>query len=324
MATWTDGVDLSVHRGLEIGALHNPRFDPASDNIYFVDHADTQSLRAKYASDAGLTDHLDALVDVDFVWGASEDRLAEVVKEVAPLDFVYASHVFEHLANPVGWLDELYDVLVDGGIVSLVIPDKRFCFDINRRETEIADVVDGYLSRATRPSYRQIYDFYSKMVAVDTIAAWAGADYSKDVRSDIEPDLYPMDLCHRSAEGEYIDSHCGVYTPDSFLTIVEKLAKLGLLRFRVRDFQATPVNSLEFRVVLEKLPDLSAELRRPIIEASVREAREAGGVSPTASQPGEVGAQPVLGPRELALITRKRQAVDSMHRLRARLAGWRR
>ena len=319
MSSW-DGIDLSHHRGLEIGALHNPRFDPASPNVFFVDHTDTASLRTKYAENADLKDQLDRLVNVDYVWGADGRSLLEVVKDQAPLDFVFASHVFEHLANPVAWLDELYEVLDTDGVVSLVIPDKRFCFDVNRRETDIADVVDCYLNGATRPSYRSIYDFFSKMVAVDTAALWAGTvDYSTVVRDDIEPDLYSMELCRRSAEGEYVDSHCGVYTPASFLTILEKLAKLGLLRFRVKAFQPTQVNSLEFRVVLEKSSETDPERLRKTIHESVEAARSTLGGEP--STPAV--AQPVLGPRELALITAKRRAVDRMHRARAKVRSLR-
>jgi len=323
MRQWHDGIDPTRHRGLEIGALHNPRFDPASPNVFFVDHADRAALQRKYAENADLTSELDSLVDVDFVWGAGQRTLSEIAKAVVPLDFVYASHVFEHLVNPVGWLEQLADVLRTGGIVSLVIPDKRFCFDVNRRVSEIADVVDGYLSHATKPTYRQIYDFYSKMVSVDTIALWEGTrDYSREVRTDHDPDQLGMDMCRRSEHGDYVDSHCGVYTPDSFLTIIEKLAALGLLQFRVRDFQATPVNSLEFRVVLEKLPDeLGDEKRRRLITESLEVARRnAGLVAP----PREQAPQPVLGPRELAVILRKREAVDRLHHVRARLSRLRR
>lgn len=319
MSEWHDGIDTAVHRGLEIGALHNPRFATSDPNVFFVDHTDTESLRRKYAQDQNLADHLESLVEVDFVWGGDDTLLQHVVKEAAPFDFVYASHVFEHLPNPVGWLQQIETILSPDGIVSLVIPDKRFCFDINRRETEISDVVEGYLCRATRPTYQQIYDFHSKIVAVDTARLWSGdVDYQGVWREDKEPDLWAMELCQRSAEGEYIDSHCGVYTPASFLQIIEKLARLGLLGFRIDRFQPTGVNSLEFRVVLQKLPaGLPVDARKQAIDSSVSAARAGHGIPADAGQ--QAPNQPLLGPRELALIARKRAAVDALHRIRSRL-----
>lgn len=320
MAEWQDGIDTSTDRGLEIGALHNPRFDRNDPNIFFVDHTDTESLRSKYAEDTDLASHLDDLVDVDFVWGADGRTLAEVTKNESPFDFVYASHVFEHLPNPVGWLEQVADVLEVGGKVSLVIPDKRFCFDVNRQVTEIADLVDAYLSGRAHPSLRSIYDFHSRIVAVDTLGLWSGeVDYSGVWREDKEPDLWAYELCLRSAGGEYVDTHCGVYTAESFLGLVEKLTKLDLIGFRLAEFQPTPLNSLEFKVVLEKLPpDLTAAQRQTAVRDSLVLARAQWGLDDS-SQPSS--NQLVLGPRELVLIKRKRAAVDRLHTLRARLRG---
>mgnify|MGYP000875718127 FL=1 len=321
MATWHDGIDPRVHKGLEIGALHNPRFDPQSPNVFFVDHTDTASLRRKYANDSHLQDKLDSLVDVDYVWGADDRVLAEVVKEITPVDFVYASHVFEHLANPVGWLEQVAAVLPVGGVLSLVIPDKRFCFDVNRDLTGVADLIDGYLTSASKPSFRQIYDFYSRMITVDTRALWAGAeDHVERVRDDADPDELAMEFCRRSEAGEYIDTHCGVYTPASFLAIVEKLGGLGLMPFTIRAFQSTPVNTLEFRVVLEKLPDTGPDRRREVISGSVAAARKGAGLGPGPASPS---CQLQLGPRELRFILAKRRLMERAHGMRGRVRAWR-
>ena len=185
---WLHLIDPERMRGLEIGALHKPRFDRTRTEVSYVDHAPTDELRHKYATDAAMADHLDEIVDVDFVW-AGDRRLADAVGDRGPFDFVYASHVAEHAPDLIGWLDQLAEVLVDGGIVALALPDKRLCFDVNRALTEIADLVDAHLQGLTAPGYRQIYDFHSKMVAVDPALMWAGlADYRGVWRTDLDPD----------------------------------------------------------------------------------------------------------------------------------------
>ena len=48
------------------------------------------------------------------------------------LDYVATSHVIEHVANPVKALWEWARVTRDGGILYLVVPDRRFTFDHTR------------------------------------------------------------------------------------------------------------------------------------------------------------------------------------------------
>jgi hypothetical protein len=69
-------IDVTSMRGLEIGPLHNPivRKAPGVD-VAYVDHADTEALRRKYADHANVPD----VVDVDYVWG--DRRLADAIGE---------------------------------------------------------------------------------------------------------------------------------------------------------------------------------------------------------------------------------------------------
>jgi hypothetical protein len=153
LPAWLRLIDADTMRGLEIGALDKPRFDRARTDITYVDHASTEDLRQKYATDQAMADHLDQIVDVDVVW--SGDRsLAEAVDPRPPFDFAYASHVAEHAPDLIGWLDQVAEVLVDGGLLALALPDKRLCFDVNRAETEIADLVDAHLRGFFAPRSR--------------------------------------------------------------------------------------------------------------------------------------------------------------------------
>ncbi len=316
---WLSLIDPDRMRGLEIGALDKPRFDRTRTDVAYVDHATTDELRHKYATDAVMADHLDEIVDVDFVW-AGDRRLVEVVGDRAPFDFVYASHVAEHAPDLIGWLDQLAEVLVEGGIVALALPDQRLCFDVNRSLTEIADLVDAHLQGLTAPGFRQIYDFHSKMVAVDPALMWAGlADYRGVWRTDLDPDLWGYELCLKHQQThEYVDGHCSVFTPASFLELYAKLVHLDLIGYEIASFEPTQPNTIEFRVCLRKLaPDLDADARRTRQLASIPTVDDivpSGPQDASTPDPDADRVVMVVSPREQAWIQAKRRAATAARR----------
>jgi SAM-dependent methyltransferase len=255
-------------RGLEIGPLAAPRVRKSEGLVRYLDHADADGLRQKYAADPDMQHRLADIVDVDYVMGENQG-IYDAVAHDAPFDYVIASHLIEHIPDPVTWLQDVAKALRVGGVLSLVIPDKRYCFDINRRTSEIGDLVDAHLRGLHQPSYRQVYDFMSKEISgkVDTPAVWAGtADYTGVVRSDVaDPDVAAFELCRDMDEaGGFVDVHCHVFTPDSFLELYGTLARLGLIDFEMAYFSPTEVNTLEFFVSLRRL-DPKAD-RRSMME----------------------------------------------------------
>jgi SAM-dependent methyltransferase len=303
-------------RGLEIGPLAAPRVGKSEGPVHYLDHADADGLRQKYATDPDMQHRLAEIVDVDYVMGANQG-IYDTVAHDAPFDYVIASHLIEHIPDPVTWMQDVARALRVGGVLSLVIPDKRYCFDVNRRTTEIGDLVDAHLRHLRQPSYRQVYDFISKEISgkVDTAAIWAGsADYTGVVRSDVaDPDVAAFELCRDMDEaGGFVDVHCHVFTPESFVELYGKLARLGLIDFEMAYFSPTEVNTLEFFVSLRRLDPKTD--RRSMLErqlASVIDAipREVPGEAPVDDQRG----QPLImevSRRERSVITTKRGIVE--------------
>ncbi len=315
-------IDVARMRGLEIGPLAAPRVRKDQGPVRYLDHASTAELRRKYADDPVIKHRLDDIVDVDYVIGENA-TISEVVAAETPFDYVIASHVFEHIPDPVGWMQDLTRVLRPGGILSLIIPDKRFCFDINRSLTEVSDLVDAYLRRSRRPSYRQTYDFFSKAIAgvVDASSVWAGtADYSLVVREDFDdPDKAALDACRTMQRSDqFMDVHCGVFTSDSFLDVFEKLARLSLVDYEIAEFFPTEYNTLEFHVSL-RLLDTSGDRERLLAQqtASVGRARTGERLAATTSTGAE--SRPIMievSPLELRALTLKRR---SLEQVRARM-----
>src|SRR5690606_33473322 len=112
-------------RGLEIGPSHNP-VAPKREGfrVEVVDHADRATLVGKYR---GHGVDVDLIEDVDFVW--SGESYAELTGKSSHYDWIIASHVIEHVPDLVGFVKACAEVLHDGGVLALAVPDKRFCFD---------------------------------------------------------------------------------------------------------------------------------------------------------------------------------------------------
>jgi hypothetical protein len=292
--------------GLEIGALHHPIVDRARFDVLYADHADTATLRTKYADD----DAVGEMVDVDVVWGDRD--LSEALGERHPIDWAVASHVIEHVPDIVAWLDQLAGAMRDGGVLSLAIPDKRYCFDINRRETDPAEVVGAWLEHRTRPTLAMVYDFYARIQPVDGGQAWAGA-YGATPREDDA--AHGVEWAQRAAAtDDYVDVHCWVFTPQSFLATLRTLFRIGLTSFRVASMTPTAGGEIEFFCALERLPRaLDREERTRLQLASI------DALPPFDAPAAGSGLRTMLvSDKEARLIEAKRRAMKSARRVAGR------
>jgi SAM-dependent methyltransferase len=77
---------------------------------------------------------------VDYIADAHE--LPKI--KTSSLDYVCASHVLEHLTNPVKAIAEWMRVLKPGGVLWLRIPDKRKTFDRKRERTKLSHLIEDF------------------------------------------------------------------------------------------------------------------------------------------------------------------------------------
>lgn len=282
-------IDVANGNGLEIGPLASPIVTPDLGRIRYVDHASTEELRRKYASDPAVDEN--AIMTVDFVWG--EKTLAEAVGAAAPFDYVVASHVLEHVPDLVGWLNEVRDVLRPGGRLSLCMPDNRYTFDVRRRTSSLAEVVEARLLGLRRPAVRATFDHFYWHVDVDTFALWRGERGHDDPPPDVET---AMALARAAAETDmYVDTHAWVFTDAGFVELIGELMRMDLIDLRFVSFTPVRTNEFEFFVTLE----------RPAEEAPDRD-RVAGNLASLPRLPRAGEAAPA---EEVAELVRQRDAL---------------
>ena len=69
----------------------------------------------------------------------------EAVTSGERFNYIVAAHVIEHVTDIVALLDTAQRLLEPGGQLSLIVPDKRYCFDRMRPVTTVGQVVEAHL-----------------------------------------------------------------------------------------------------------------------------------------------------------------------------------
>jgi SAM-dependent methyltransferase len=200
------GLNLRNTMGLEIGALDRPIATGAQGHVIYVDHADTDSLRRKYANDPNV--NVAKIVNVDAVWGGQ--TLQECLGPGKKVDYIVASHVIEHVPDLIGWLEELRSILKPNGELRLAVPDRRFTFDFFRQETRLCDILHAYLVRARVPTPMTVLDHVLNACTVNYVDILrSGGETANVLTEDLVRDA--LQMARGALEcGAYHDVHCWV------------------------------------------------------------------------------------------------------------------
>jgi SAM-dependent methyltransferase len=230
--------------GIEIGPSHNPIAPKRNGyNVHIIDYLDADQLRKKFSNDDVDIANIE---DVDFVW--SGQPLPELVGGTGKYDWIVGSHVLEHIPDPVSFFAQCERILRPGGILSLIIPDKRVCFDHFRPLSSTGDLLDAYVRKQTRPSPGSVFEHVVNAVSLDGKIAWSASD------SGTFALMYEFSEAeklwkHACNSDEYMDAHIWRFVPESFNLIIEDLQRLRLSGLSIK--KAYGSTGHEFHVALE-------------------------------------------------------------------------
>ncbi len=137
----------------------------------------------------------------------------------ASLDVVVASHVIEHVANPIAALVEFQRVLRPGGRLVLIVPDREHTFDWVREPTSFAHLWEEYRGGTTEVSTAHITEFCRAIYMQASM-------HPPQVRAWHDPKalngaLYAL---HRRRS---IHVHC--WAPEEFASLLANLLRKGAL-----------------------------------------------------------------------------------------------
>jgi SAM-dependent methyltransferase len=219
---------------LEIGPAHNailPKRDGYRTKT--VDYLDRAGLIERYKDFPQYSP--DDIEDVDYVLppGAA---MADVIDE--RFDLVVASHVIEHTTSLIDFVNECSRLLSDGGVLALVVPDHRYCFDRFRERAAIGRVIDASLAPPAVHTVGSVTE--EKLNATRHRGSTAWLPGHRGTYSLI------YDAADAAASGEearradhYIDTHNWVTTPHHLRLLMQDLADLGYISLRESFFRDT-------------------------------------------------------------------------------------
>lgn len=231
--------------GLEIGPSHNP-IAPKKEgfNVHILDHASATELRNKYQ---GHGVDLDNIEEVDFVWHG--EALHELIGKTDCYDWIIASHVIEHTPDMVTFLAQCEILLKPGGVLSLVIPDKRYCFDYFNAVSSTGEFLDAFELKRKRSSPGKVFDHFAGAATRDGNIAWGKGSLGK-VGLLHNYDEARAHWDRAAATEDYIDVHNWRFTPSSFRLILQDIQMLGLTSLGlVKEFET---EGCEFYAALRK------------------------------------------------------------------------
>lgn len=140
------------------------------------------------------------------------------------LDYVASSHVLEHVANPVKAICEWYRVLKPGGMMYVVVPDRRYTWDHNRPLTSVAHMLDDYTRDTTDCDATHIDDFVGN---VDW-STYSPATNPADVPA--EKQRLKQVYHDAVADGRIINIHFHVFEPSNVIELFKAVATFPLTR----------------------------------------------------------------------------------------------
>lgn len=241
----------STHESLilEVGAGYSPVAPKTAGwRTHIVDHADQGTLRAKYAR---ATVNIDRIEPVDTVWTAGSLDQAVPSDLLGRFDTMIASHVLEHMPDLIGFLDSATRLMRPDGVISVALPDRRYCFDCLKPPTTTADLLEAHRQGRTRHAFRTAWNHLGYSATLNGALGWnAGAPGEPRL---VESLSVAHALASKHDDGPaatYVDFHCWFFTPAGFRLAMLELGQVGAIDWVATDVTGTMGH--EFFAVLRR------------------------------------------------------------------------
>jgi SAM-dependent methyltransferase len=219
---------------LELGPSVSPMAPRSAGwNVTVIDHATQEELVEKYKVDPNVT--VENIEKVDYVWKNGPLHEAVPAEMLGTFDVLIASHVIEHLPDPIGFLQSATKLLhPERGQLALAVPDKRWCFDYLKQVSSTGQFLAAHRMGAQRHSLTTRFDHSAYIAFNHGRPAWGRERLTGLNLADTLDHAYSEFLSWTDDPTvPYVDCHAWHFTPASFELLILEAASIGLLDWRV-------------------------------------------------------------------------------------------
>lgn len=264
-------------KGIEVAPYFSPILSKSAGyNILSIDIFDTTTLQERARSDSNnLPEWIDRIEDVDIVGDAS--NIGEMIQRnnlSGEINYIISSHNFEHLPNPIKFLQGCGEALNPDGVLSMAVPDYRACFDHFRMPTRLSDWLSAFHENRSQPSAETIFDYeVNRSSYIKDGIATVGCDMSSgDCKKfvaigDLKKSYFDY-VSRMSSNSTYSDAHCTVMFPETLELLLRDVIHLDLVNLELIEVSQT--NGLEFYVHLRK--PINSQSKDSVDYTKIREA----------------------------------------------------
>ncbi|HUH37879.1 MAG TPA: methyltransferase domain-containing protein [Spongiibacteraceae bacterium] len=248
--------------GLEIAPWFSPLAPKREGfNVRTLDVFDFETQMSRARQDPEIAEEsYDNIEAIDYIGSACDIARIVPAAEHGSFDYIVSSHNFEHLPDPIKFLQGCETLLKPGGLLSMAVPDLRGCFDYFRPWTVTADWIEAFVEGREKPSQRQLFISHSSDACV--------------IQADgVRLGTFPFDQAierieHRGGPGlaaalkarladwqadtgaGYVDCHCSAMTPSSLELMLLDCQMLGLIGLEIESIESS--GEFEFYVRLRR------------------------------------------------------------------------
>lgn len=219
-------VSCAKGRGVEFGAAANPMPVPLGSEVRYADLFATPVLEEELYDEHGSFEYVPLDLQTSF------DTMHGIMS--GSLDFIIASHVIEHVRDPIGAILLSMEKLKSSGKLILVVPKMERTLDANRALTSLEHLALDHTDPSRERDALHVIEFH----------AYAKPDDLKNV----------YEKAIHSIHDDYHSMHYHVWNEKNFKQMLKFVSKSSK-GFRIESFTdaLNGDENYEFYVVLQKL-----------------------------------------------------------------------
>lgn len=231
-------------QGIEIAPWHNPIASRREGfNAIIVDLFAYDELLDNAEKLGVSKDHINRIEKPDFIGDAS--NLLNILDSNGfseEVEWIVSSHNFEHLTDPLKFLQDCAKILSPNGVLTMAIPDKRFCFDRFHATTTTESIIRTHYDDTSEhldawAKFKQ-HSMRSELKRDDgtcekTWSSTTNRPESLLAKDNVREQFNTLKKNLKKVDSKGFAGHRWHFTPASLQLLILDLHVLGLINFSI-------------------------------------------------------------------------------------------